>query len=220
MVRVPASRRNALADGHRLGYVNYRDHTPLPAARSTTRHLVVAPAWCCGSTSSRRRCARATAPIRPTGAGAPDPGADPGRAVLDDELVDELAAEPALTLLCGRYEGFDERIVDTSRATGSRSAATCSPVVSSRRWSSATRSCASNPARSAMRSRHSRSPSAARSRAPRISALHPPGRVPRLAGPRGAALGAPREHPSLAAGTGARARSGLAAEHFAFVSLP
>ncbi|MBA2764009.1 MAG: tRNA (guanosine(37)-N1)-methyltransferase TrmD [Thermoleophilaceae bacterium] len=29
---------------------------------------------------------------------------------LDDELVDELAAEPALTLLCGRYEGFDERV--------------------------------------------------------------------------------------------------------------
>jgi tRNA (guanine37-N1)-methyltransferase len=34
-----------------------------------------------------------------------------GRA-LDDALVDELAAEPALTLLCGRYEGLDERIVE------------------------------------------------------------------------------------------------------------
>jgi tRNA (guanine37-N1)-methyltransferase len=32
--------------------------------------------------------------------------------LLDDSLVDELAAEPALTLLCGRYEGFDERIVE------------------------------------------------------------------------------------------------------------
>ena len=31
--------------------------------------------------------------------------------MLDDALVDELAAEPAITLLCGRYEGFDERIV-------------------------------------------------------------------------------------------------------------
>jgi tRNA (guanine37-N1)-methyltransferase len=31
--------------------------------------------------------------------------------MLDDGLVDELAAEPAITLLCGRYEGFDERIV-------------------------------------------------------------------------------------------------------------
>ena len=35
----------------------------------------------------------------------------PGGRVLDDAFVDELAAEPAITLLCGRYEGFDERIV-------------------------------------------------------------------------------------------------------------
>ena len=36
----------------------------------------------------------------------------PGGRLLDDRLVDELAAEPELTLLCGRYEGFDERIVE------------------------------------------------------------------------------------------------------------
>jgi tRNA (guanine37-N1)-methyltransferase len=36
----------------------------------------------------------------------------PSGRLLDDALVDELAAEPALTLLCGRYEGFDERIVE------------------------------------------------------------------------------------------------------------
>lgn len=35
----------------------------------------------------------------------------PGGRILDEGLVAELAAEPALTLLCGRYEGFDERIV-------------------------------------------------------------------------------------------------------------
>jgi tRNA (guanine37-N1)-methyltransferase len=35
----------------------------------------------------------------------------PGGRMLDDRFVDELAAEPAITLLCGRYEGFDERIV-------------------------------------------------------------------------------------------------------------
>src|ERR1700709_2720152 len=35
----------------------------------------------------------------------------PGGRMLDDALVDELATEPAITLLCGRYEGFDERIV-------------------------------------------------------------------------------------------------------------
>src|SRR5205085_1228192 len=36
----------------------------------------------------------------------------PGGRLLDDALIDELACEPALTLLCGRYEGFDQRIVD------------------------------------------------------------------------------------------------------------
>jgi tRNA (guanine37-N1)-methyltransferase len=31
--------------------------------------------------------------------------------MLDDRLVDELVSEPEITLLCGRYEGFDERII-------------------------------------------------------------------------------------------------------------
>jgi tRNA (guanine37-N1)-methyltransferase len=35
----------------------------------------------------------------------------PGGRILDEAYVDELAGEPAITLLCGRYEGFDERIV-------------------------------------------------------------------------------------------------------------
>jgi tRNA (guanine37-N1)-methyltransferase len=30
--------------------------------------------------------------------------------LLDDELADELIAEPHVALLCGRYEGFDERV--------------------------------------------------------------------------------------------------------------
>jgi tRNA (guanine37-N1)-methyltransferase len=36
----------------------------------------------------------------------------PAGRLLDDSLVDELAAEPALTLLSGRYEGFDERVLE------------------------------------------------------------------------------------------------------------
>jgi tRNA (guanine37-N1)-methyltransferase len=36
----------------------------------------------------------------------------PAGRLLDDRLVDELAHEPDVTLLCGRYEGFDERIVE------------------------------------------------------------------------------------------------------------
>jgi tRNA (guanine37-N1)-methyltransferase len=30
--------------------------------------------------------------------------------LLDDELADELTREPHVALLCGRYEGFDERV--------------------------------------------------------------------------------------------------------------
>jgi tRNA (guanine37-N1)-methyltransferase len=36
----------------------------------------------------------------------------PGGRLLDDALASELADESALTLLCGRYEGFDQRIVE------------------------------------------------------------------------------------------------------------
>jgi tRNA (guanine37-N1)-methyltransferase len=36
----------------------------------------------------------------------------PGGRLLDDALAAELAGESSLTLLCGRYEGFDERILE------------------------------------------------------------------------------------------------------------
>jgi tRNA (guanine37-N1)-methyltransferase len=36
----------------------------------------------------------------------------PGGRLLDDALASELACESELTLLCGRYEGFDERILE------------------------------------------------------------------------------------------------------------
>jgi tRNA (guanine37-N1)-methyltransferase len=36
----------------------------------------------------------------------------PGGRLLDDALVSELAGAEELTLLCGRYEGFDERILE------------------------------------------------------------------------------------------------------------
>ncbi|HEY7933712.1 MAG TPA: tRNA (guanosine(37)-N1)-methyltransferase TrmD [Solirubrobacteraceae bacterium] len=35
----------------------------------------------------------------------------PGGRILDEHYVNELAEEPQITLLCGRYEGFDERII-------------------------------------------------------------------------------------------------------------
>ena len=36
----------------------------------------------------------------------------PGGRLLDEALATELAGEEGVTLLCGRYEGFDQRIVD------------------------------------------------------------------------------------------------------------
>jgi tRNA (guanine37-N1)-methyltransferase len=36
----------------------------------------------------------------------------PGGRLLDDALAAELAGEEGITLLCGRYEGFDERILE------------------------------------------------------------------------------------------------------------
>ncbi len=36
---------------------------------------------------------------------------------LDQRFVEELAVEPRLTLLCGRYEGFDQRIADILEPT-------------------------------------------------------------------------------------------------------
>jgi tRNA (guanine37-N1)-methyltransferase len=35
---------------------------------------------------------------------------NPNGRLFDEDVAKELAAEPELTLLCGRYEGFDERV--------------------------------------------------------------------------------------------------------------
>ncbi len=104
---------NLIARGHRLGYVNYRDHTPLTAGQvddtpfgggagmvlrvdvvesSLRARYGVDPV----DLRSERRVLALTA----------------GGRLLDDELVDELAGEPALTILSGRYEGFDERVLE------------------------------------------------------------------------------------------------------------
>jgi tRNA (guanine37-N1)-methyltransferase len=104
---------NAVSGGHALGFVNYRDHTPLSGgqvddtpfgggAGMVLRVDVVEAALRARyevdpvNLPSRRRVL----------------ALDPGGRLLDDALVDELAAEPALTLLCGRYEGFDERVLE------------------------------------------------------------------------------------------------------------
>jgi tRNA (guanine37-N1)-methyltransferase len=103
----------ARSRGSRLEYINYRDHTPLAAgqvddtpfgggAGMVLRVDVVEAAL-------RARYGRDPVEIpRERRVIALTPG---GR-LLDDAFVDELAREPALTLLCGRYEGFDHRVVE------------------------------------------------------------------------------------------------------------
>ncbi len=104
---------NALALGHELECVSYRDHTPLSAgqvddapfgggAGMVLRVDVVDAAL-------RARYGRDPVELRGDRRVI---ALTPGGRLLDDALLCELAAEPALTLLCGRYEGFDERVVE------------------------------------------------------------------------------------------------------------
>jgi tRNA (guanine37-N1)-methyltransferase len=103
---------NALAVGHRLECVNYRDHTPLSGrqvddapfgggAGMLLRVDVVEAAL---------RARYGTDPAQRTGERRVI-ALEPGGRLLDEALVQELAAAPALTLLSGRYEGFDERVL-------------------------------------------------------------------------------------------------------------
>jgi tRNA (guanine37-N1)-methyltransferase len=105
--------RNAVAGGSSLECVNPREHTPLSGGQvddtpfgggagmvlrvdvldaALRAHYGVDPVQL-----RRERRVIALAP---------------GGRMLDEQLVQELAGEPALTLLCGRYEGFDERILE------------------------------------------------------------------------------------------------------------
>ena len=105
--------RNAVTHGTRLGYVSYRDHTPLTGGQVDDTPFG-------GGAGMVLRVDVVDAALRSRyGADGPDVrlgrrviALTPGGRLLDDALVEELAAEPALTLLCGRYEGFDERVVE------------------------------------------------------------------------------------------------------------
>ncbi len=103
----------ALAAGSRLEYVNPRAHTPLSGGQVDDTPfgggagMVLRVDVMEAALRARYRCDPVELPrTRRVIALAPA-----GRR-LDEAYVRELAAEPALTLLCGRYEGFDERIVE------------------------------------------------------------------------------------------------------------
>jgi tRNA (guanine37-N1)-methyltransferase len=104
---------NAVALGSELAYVNYRDHTPLSAGQVDDSPFG-------GGAGMVLRVDVVEAALRARYSADPVEVRDgrrvialtPGGRMLDDGLVDELAAEPALTILCGRYEGFDERVIE------------------------------------------------------------------------------------------------------------
>ena len=99
--------RNAVERGSELRFINYRDTTPL-----TGRQVDDSPYG--GGAGMVLRVDVVDAALR--GAYGDGPPAArvivlaPGGRPLDDALANELAGERHLALLCGRYEGIDERV--------------------------------------------------------------------------------------------------------------
>lgn len=100
---------NALARGNELTFRNYRDTTPLGAGQvddspygggaGMVMRVDVVDAALEAAYGSDRDGVRKIA-LAPSGR------------LFDEALAAELAAESHLALLCGRYEGFDERVAD------------------------------------------------------------------------------------------------------------
>jgi tRNA (guanine37-N1)-methyltransferase len=99
--------RNAVAAGSELRFFDYRETTPLGAgqvddspygggAGMVMRVDVVDAAL--QAANGDHRGGKRIVLLTPSGR------------MLDEELVTELAAEPEVALLCGRYEGVDERV--------------------------------------------------------------------------------------------------------------
>lgn len=98
--------QNALAQGSELRLFDYRATTPLGAGQ-------VDDAPYGGGAGMVLRVDVVDAALRATYGEGPKPRIvllSPTGRLLDDELADELTREPHLALLCGRYEGFDERV--------------------------------------------------------------------------------------------------------------
>ena len=100
--------QNALSGGSELRLFNYRETTPLSAGQ-------VDDAPYGGGAGMVLRVDVVDSALRaayPEGDRPRIVLLSPAGRLLDDALVGELAAEPGLALLCGRYEGFDQRVHD------------------------------------------------------------------------------------------------------------
>jgi tRNA (guanine37-N1)-methyltransferase len=104
--RSQRSVQNALSEGNELRLFNYRDTTPLGAGQ-------VDDAPYGGGAGMVLRVDVVDAALQaayPRGESPRVVLLSPTGRLLDDELADELTQEPHVALLCGRYEGFDERV--------------------------------------------------------------------------------------------------------------
>jgi tRNA (guanine37-N1)-methyltransferase len=104
--RSQRSVRNAIGEGNELRLFDYRETTPLGAGQ-------VDDAPYGGGAGMVLRVDVVDAALRaayPNGERPRRVLLSPTGRLLDDELADELTREPHVALLCGRYEGFDERV--------------------------------------------------------------------------------------------------------------
>ncbi|HEV7615559.1 MAG TPA: tRNA (guanosine(37)-N1)-methyltransferase TrmD [Solirubrobacterales bacterium] len=97
---------NAVAEGNELRLINYRDTTPLTAGQ-------VDDAPYGGGAGMVLRVDVVDAALQAAYGEGERPRIvllSPTGPLLDDAIADELTAEPHVALLCGRYEGFDDRV--------------------------------------------------------------------------------------------------------------
>jgi tRNA (guanine37-N1)-methyltransferase len=104
--RSQRSVQNALAEGNELRLFDYRETTPLGAGQ-------VDDAPYGGGAGMVLRVDVVDAALQAAYPGGERPRVvllSPTGRLLDDPIADELVAEPHVALLCGRYEGFDDRV--------------------------------------------------------------------------------------------------------------
>jgi tRNA (guanine37-N1)-methyltransferase len=97
---------NAVREGNEFRLFNYRDSTPLGAGQVDDSPYG-------GGAGMVLRVDVVDAALRAAYGEGPRPRIvllSPTGPLLDDPIADELIAEPHVALLCGRYEGFDDRV--------------------------------------------------------------------------------------------------------------
>jgi tRNA (guanine37-N1)-methyltransferase len=104
--RTQRSVTNAMAEGNELRFFNYRDTTPLKAGQVDDSPYG-------GGAGMVLRVDVVDAALREAYGDGERPRVvllSPTGPLLDDPIADELVAESHVALLCGRYEGFDDRV--------------------------------------------------------------------------------------------------------------